>query len=715
LARYEYNLRLMDSEPQDGTSWRFAPQLTQLLAAGWVAILAFFFLFRYNGWLIPVQMADLFRETLPTLAIGPHFGEFWWAGLKDAGCAAAILATGFAVGAVALDRLTSEKNLLTALFSMAAGLWILSVAILLVGAASISGLPWVFLLAGCWLLPAPRKFFRRVAPASERLDGWARWLLVCVIVAAVLNLLSAMTPPFEYDELEYHLGAPAEYIKAGRIIALPHNFYSNLPQLAEMLYLLALKMSSGVAAKLLHWSFGVLGAAAVHAIAARLWKRQIGLTAAALFYCVPLVQDLSETARIDLATTFFAALAFGALLVWQQERRPAVERCAGLGDPRTTLTALHRSAATTGWFCAAAVAAGAAVATKWTAVPVVVLPAFVFLVVATKSFRLPSVFCLLSSVFVVPWLVKNCLFMGNPVYPLLDGVFHSPHWSAEQAALFAQKHYASFGWDGWAQFVGLMWRYSFTEPFAAPLLLMTAPLILLLRNVTISARRAGWLFVVAYAGWFLLTFRPWRFLFPTFPLAAMTGAYALHLAVRRRFVRMIARAAVAVVVAVGLAEEASVTLVDQQDYKRLPPQMNFAQYALGQVSRDEFVERMGGGMFEPVLWMNRHLPPTANVLYIGEARTYYAHRTVVWSTAYDQAPLETMMREAHDAKSLFDLMRSRQITHIYVNTVERNRLRKSYGYLANINEGLFNEFLVRYAQLVHVQGPCMVYELKNPT
>ena len=115
----------MHTESQDGASWRFAPELTQLLAGGWVAILAFFFLFRYNGWLIPLQLADLFRETMPTLAIGPHFGEFWRAGLTDAGCAAAILATAFAIGAVAIDRLTPEKDLLAALFSLAAGLWIL--------------------------------------------------------------------------------------------------------------------------------------------------------------------------------------------------------------------------------------------------------------------------------------------------------------------------------------------------------------------------------------------------------------------------------------------------------------------------------------------------------------------------------------------------------------------------------------------------------------
>jgi 4-amino-4-deoxy-L-arabinose transferase-like glycosyltransferase len=573
-------------------------------------------------------------------------------------------------------------------------------------------------------------------------------MLACVIAAALLNLLSAMTPPFEYDALEYHLGAPAEYIKAGRIIALPHNFYSNMPQLTEMLYLLALKMSSGVAAKLLHWAFGVLSAVAVYAVAARLWKKQIGLTAAALFYCIPLMQDLSETARIDLATTFFAVLAFGCLLVWQQERRPAVERCAGsglrradpgcanplrrrdsaargfaearaassaqAGDPRTTLTALQRSAATAGfWFCAAALAAGTAVATKWTAVAVVVLPALIFLVVATKSFRLPSVFCLLSSVFVVPWLLKNWLFMGNPVYPLLDGVFQSQHWSAEQAALFAQKHCASFGWDGCAQFVGLIWQYSFKEPFAVPLLLMTAPLILLLRNVTSSARRTGWLFVAAYAGWFLLTFRPWRFLFPTFPLAAMTGAYALHVVARERFVRMIVRAAVTVVVAVGLAEEASVTLVDQQDYKQLPPQMDFVQYALGQVSREEFVERMGGGMFEPILWMNRHLPSTAKVLYVGEARVYYARNPVIWSTAFDQHALSEMSREAATTAQWYNLLRQHGIAYIYINSVELARLSKSYGFLRDVNWRTFYEMLREYAELVHETDRTAVYQLKN--
>jgi 4-amino-4-deoxy-L-arabinose transferase-like glycosyltransferase len=675
----------MHAETQNGTSLRFVPRLTQLIAVGWAGSGAFVFLFHYDGWLVPLQFAYLIKAALPTLAFGPHFAEFWRAGLINAGCVAAMLITSFAVGAVAIDRWTPEKNLLAALFSLAAGLWSLSVAILLVGIFSIRSLPFVFLLAGCWLLPAPRRFFHRVGSASERLDGWAKLMLACVIAAALLSLLGAMTPPFEYDELEYHLGAPAEYIKAGRITALPHNFYSNLPQLTEMLYLLGLKTSSGVAAKLLHWSLGLLGAVAVYAVAARSWKREVALPAVALFYCVPFMQDLSETARIDLATTFFAVLAFGSLLGWLQDRR----------DNR--------------YLWLSALMAGGAVGTKWTAIPVVLLPAGVFVLVSRRSVFLAARYWLLAAAVVLPWLIKNWLFMGNPVYPLLDNVFHSPHWSAEQAALFARKHYASFGWDGWAQFVGLIWRYSFKEPFAVPLLLMTAPLILLLRNVTPSARRAGWLFVAAYAGWFLLTFRPWRFLFPIFPLAAMVGAVALDA------VGKWARAVVVAVLLAGLSGMGLNSLVDAENPERVPAQVSFLDYALGEVSREEFIARMGRGTFEPIVWMNRNLPADATVLYAGEARAYYARNRVLWSTAFDQSPLEAMMRQAHDAESLFGLMRDLHITHIYVNTYELNRLRNSYGYLVNIDQSLLNEFLSSYTRPVHAWGPCTVYGLKNPT
>lgn len=640
----------------------------QLLAVLWVIGLTLIYLVRYEACFLPWQLGHLLSATLPTLHIGPHFSEFIVARLKDGACVGATLAVAFALGAVATSRLLLPTDMLGTLVTLAIGLWGVAVAVLVIGITAIGKTPLVFAGLALWLFPAPREALRRTVRAVDRLDGWAQCLVACVVIAAALNLPGTLAPPFEYDELEYHLGALADYQRAGRIVYLPHNFYSNLPQLTEMLYLLAATTTSDVAAKLLHWTFGLLAALAVYAVGKRLWTRRVGVTAAALFYCVPFVQDLSQTARIDLATTFFATLAFGGLLVWSEDRN--TERALWLS----------------------ALMAGCAVATKWPAVAVVVLPALGFILVTSRSPRLIAGYCFLVALSVGPWLGKNWLLAGNPVYPLLHDIFPNSDWNTEQAALFAAKHYAIFNASTPLELVRLAWRYSFAEPGAAPLLLLGAPLMLLCTLDDPRARRAGGLFVAAYAGWFLFTFRPWRFLFPAFPLAALVGAWALHrLGIERKTGWLVSRCPL-IVLAMSLCALALGGLVDTEDPQRVPPRMSFLQHALGQTTRDEFVARMGRGTFAPIVWMNQNLPADARVLYVGEARAYYARHQALWSTVFDQHPLEKATPP--------------EFTHLYVNYSELERLRRSYG---RFTEPRWTELANEYRQLYQA-GPGVVFE-----
>ncbi len=639
----------MNDAARDESTPRFSADFTRVLAGGWAWGIALAFLIPTGMLFLPVEFFRIVGATLPVLKIGPCFGEFVAGSLDGFLRVAGILATAFAVGAV----IVPGRDKLSALFALAVGLWVVAVAVLCLGVFSMTAVPWAFCGLLCWLLPQPRQFFRRASAPAEKLDGWAKAMVACVVVAAVLNLAGTLAPPFEYDELEYHLGALADYRRIGHIAFLPHNFYSNMPQLTEMLYLLA---GSAEAAKLLHWTFGLLTAATVFVIAGKLWSRRAGATAAAIFYCLPFVQDLSQTARVDLATTFFGTLAFGGLLAWWREN-----------DRR--------------WVWLAALAGGAAVATKWPAVAVVVLPAMLFLAMETRSLRLPVALGLLSLVGVAPWLLKNWLLTGNPVYPLLSNMMPSLHWSAAQAAIFAEKHYPSFDLAGLADFGRLAWEYSAREPRAVPLLLMLAPLVLLRRNVDASVRRAGWLLVAGYVAWWALTFRPWRFLFPVFPLAALVGAYACR--------DWMVRAAVSVVLGVALVTLAMNTMVDSERPERVPAQTSFLQHALGQTSRDEFVARVGNGALEPILWMNENLPATAKVLYFGEARAYYARHDVVWCTAFDRFPA------------------TNGVTHVYINFSELYRLHDHYGY----PRGLEVEPLPAGMREVYRTRNAAVYEL----
>ncbi len=680
----------MQTVSDRGASAWLRPEFARLLAMVWVVGVALIYLIRFDAWVLPLQLVATIHASMPVLYAGPHLREFWTARMYDLGCVVAILAAALGLGATAADKLIARRDVFGMLLALGVGLWFLAVLVLIVGTGSVAAVPYVLLTLACWALPSARRFVGGFHLSMERTDGWAKLMLACIVVAAVLNLAGALAPPFEYDELEYHLGALADYQRAGRIVFLPHNFYSNMPQLTEMLYLLAKTTTSDIAAKLLHWLFGLLAAAAVYGLAQRLWSKAAGLTAGALFYCTPFVQDLSQTARIDLATAFFATLGFGALVLWMEEQ-----------ENRDLI-----------WLSALGV--GGAIATKWPSIAVVLLPSAAALA-CRRRFLLLAGFCLVAIVMAGPWLIKNWLLTGNPVYPMFYHWFPNPQWSSAQARVFLERHAPTFGLAASGKFFALVWKYSFVEPGAVPMLLLTMPLMVLAPRMKPGAKRIGWLFVGAYVGWFCGTFRPWRFLVPAFGMAAVGGAFAMEEFGGDGPARATVRISVGLMMAMSLASAGLNDLVDVSDPQRVPAQISFAQYELGQMTRDEFLAGVGKGVLEPIIWMNEHLPRDAKVLYVGEARAYDARQSVVYSTAFDRNPLTAMSRLAKTPEELVAALRGQGFTYLYMNSPEVDRLRHGYDYMAGANWTLIQDTLdqERLAKVVHAYGRRTVYELEE--
>jgi hypothetical protein len=180
-------------------------------------------------------------------------------------------------------------------------------------------------------------------------------------------------------------------------------------------------------------------------------------------------------------------------------------------------------------------------------------------------------------------------------------------------------------------------------------------------------------------------------------------------------VRIAVRLSVGLVMAASLASLALNDLVDVADPSRMPPQMSFAQYALGQFTRDEFVAGVGKGVLEPIVWMNENLPVNAKVLYVGEARAYYATQSVVYSTAFDRQPLTAMSLAAATPEDLAKELRAQGITHVYMNYSELNRLQRGYDYMKDANWNLIQDLLEQeqLAKAVHISGRRIVYELEK--
>src|SRR5262249_16558788 len=121
-----------------------------------------------------------------------------------------------------------------------------------------------------------------------------------------------------------------------------------------------------------------------------------------------------------------------------------------------------------------------------------------------------------------PWLVKNVIDTGDPVYPLGYRVFDGRHWDEAMGAKWGAGHSPGEVTRGecWGSGVGVGGRCD----WQSPLYLALAPLALLRPG----SRRMAWALwgYVAYLflTWWLLTHRVDRFWLPLLsPLAMLAG------------------------------------------------------------------------------------------------------------------------------------------------------------------------------------------------
>ena len=225
-----------------------------------------------------------------------------------------------------------------------------------------------------------------------------------LILQALVNLIGALGPELGFDALWYHLTIPKIYLQHQQIFFIPGNlfYYSAMPKLTEMFYLLSLPFSpSGTLAKLIHFSFGLLSAIALYNLSRRFLKPKWALATSLVFYSTLIVGWQSITAYIDLTRTFFEILALDQFLLWFRAKKKE-----NLLDSAITL--------------------GLAVSTKLLALAT--LPIFLILIlIKSKKFQLAGYYLLSVILIPLPWLVFSLVQTGNPVYPLFAGILDSSH------------------------------------------------------------------------------------------------------------------------------------------------------------------------------------------------------------------------------------------------------------------------------------------------
>jgi len=275
---------------------------------------------------------------------------------------------------------------------------------------------------GAVVLAAREKSWRCTEECFPPLPvAWRVLFLVVFLVFGTLYFFHAMAPEISPDGSTYHLGLVSRYWREHGLFRITNNMYASLSQGIEMLYLFAFAFGRHSAAALVHFVFLVSLPLAMLSYGRRFGFEKAGVVGSLLFFVSPVVGLDGSTAYNDVAVTAVLFALFYLLRVWGECGRDGLLFPIGL-------------------------LAGFGYASKYTAMMSV---PFALGYVAWKLHhdRKPLLKPLLvvagcAFLMVAPWMVKNAVWVDNPVAPFFNSVFpnHYVHSSFEKMYMGNMRH-----------------------------------------------------------------------------------------------------------------------------------------------------------------------------------------------------------------------------------------------------------------------------------
>jgi hypothetical protein len=465
------------------------------------------------------------------------------------------------------------------------------------------------------LIPGVAGIFREPGRRLGGLPGALRPVgIVSVVAAAVTGvfllayLVPALAPELGWDALTYHLRVPSHYLGARRIYLLPFSLGSFYPFLAEMWVVLGQAFGGDSGAKLINYAFLPVTALILVAIGDWAGSRLAGWLAALIYVGMPASGMLAGQCYNDLEVAALGLLAIRAAL-----------------NPGSA------------WGVAAAVLCGATLGCKYSGASIPLVCGIVWLArgggVLRSMTRAAALSAVVLAVFAA-WPLRDWLWTGNPVYPLMTRVFPetgwNPYFTPQQAASIVPVSAPRNPVNSLLDLVRLPADFSLKltalNGVFTPLIVGLLPALLLPGARLAGALGLFWAGSAAAAIWVFSRAGDGRYLIPVAALLALPAAAGLvRLAERSRLTAV--AAGVAVTVGLVIQGGSWIALVSQM---YVPWRV-----ATGLESRSTYLSRAMLPNYEYMPMaekVNAALPKRARVLMFSDIVSYYIDRETVFDT-----------------------------------------------------------------------------------
>ncbi|PIP39670.1 MAG: hypothetical protein COX19_07280 [Desulfobacterales bacterium CG23_combo_of_CG06-09_8_20_14_all_51_8] len=507
----------------------------------------------------------------------------------------------------------------------------------------------------------------------------------CMIIGvAGLVALMACVPPVSRDALTHHLYIPKLYLQQGRIFEIPQIEFSYYPMNLDLLYLIPLYFNNDILPKYIHFAFALATAWMIYRYLIRRINKPYALLGSLFFLSIPVIVFQSTVVYVDLGLVCFLFAALMYLFKWIED---------DLKIKYLVISAV---------FC------GLALGTKYNGlIGLFLLGLFAPFVYARRHSDEPShagkaigysaVYVLVAMIIFSPWMIRNVIWTGNPVYPLYNSVFNSGAVSTERAnedepekqmprmnpLQIRRDLYGESGLEIALIPLRVFFQGRDNDPKyfdgrANPFLLILPIFAFFgIRSDSRQVRTEKFL-MLGFLVLFLLfacaqAVIRIRYFAPIFPPLVALSMFGLHhiqgkfLGENSQISIVVKRIVVFVIIFVMLGLNAKY-MVERLNYVRP------LDYLTGKLSRDEYIQKFRPE-YASMQYANRNLSEEDRILgvYIGN-RGYYSDIDIVFSLDL----LQNLAAKAKTPKNIAEGLRERGITHLLVNYELFNHWVKNY-------------------------------------
>jgi hypothetical protein len=455
------------------------------------------------------------------------------------------------------------------------------------------------------LVPQWLQQWKHINLSGIRMARFDILLSVLLGISLLFSFLSNWLPLYHFDTLMYHVMLPKAYLLEGRITDLPWQIQSGMPQNGEMFYLWGISLLNEVSALLIVWFLGIIALMGLGAFITEHFGFRSALVGITSFLCGYTVLSALSWGYVDWVTFLFSTALLLAFFTWL----------------------IHQDWQ---WLVLAGIFGGLLMGSKYTSGAVQIsmeIAITLFCLRTGKSWWKTMLLYNLPLLIVFsPWLIKNLVFTGNPVYPLF-------FVSGNMSPIRIENYQSAPTWGNWMDFIFLpvmatITGFPGTDGFGSaigPLLLAFGVLVwvgwqqfqvqqrMLLKTVL-------WMAITGILVWatanqmsgFLVQTRMHYALFPLFIIlsaAGYNGLQGLHTP-QVRFSRIVQAVIIMVM---------SFTMIEF-----IQNAMNLQLFSVisGKISREEFLDQTLG-WYGPAMRAIKELPEDTHTLLLYETRSYH--------------------------------------------------------------------------------------------